>query len=184
MTISKQLFLGLALLSLTACQTTSAVTSPSDVLLSDLSTTSLPESGAKTLLNSNSPTCLKFYENTATFAALPASDLNVPTGPSFSGQLLKTVALGVLSGVAGGSVSALGIESQFLESALVTTAGQVTYQAGSTVYDEIVGTGMPDPAIPAVPALSPLEEIQKAANLLGCPAPDAAAISALKLSAN
>ncbi len=178
MTISKQLFLGLALLSLTACQTTP--TSPSDVLLSDLGTSSVSETGATTLLSSSSPTCLKFYENTATFAALPAADLNVPTGPSFGRQLLKTVALGALSGVAGGGVSALGIESQFLESALITTAGQVTYQAGSTVYDEIVGTGAPDPAVPTVPALTPMQEIQKAANLLGCPAPDAAAIAALK----
>lgn len=180
MTISKQFFLGLALLSLTACQTTSGVTSPSDVLLSDISTSQVSESGATRLLSTSSPTCLKFYENTAAFAALPAADLNVPTGPSFGSQLLKTVALGALSGVAGGGVSALGIESQFLESALITTAGQVTYQAGSTVYDEIVGTGAPDPAVPTVPALTPMQEIQKTANLLGCPAPDAAAIAALK----
>lgn len=181
MTISKQFFLGLTLLSLSACQTTSGVTSASDVLLSDISATGISETSATSFLTTSSPTCLKFYENTAAFAALPAADLNVPTGPSFGDQLLKTVVLGTLSGVVGGGVSAIGIDSSFVDSALTTTASQVTYQAGSTVYDEIVATDIPDPAIPTVPDLTPMQEIEKAASLIGCPAPDAAAIEALKL---
>jgi hypothetical protein len=182
MTFSKSIFLGLAAFSLAACKTTLPATSPSDVLLSDISTAEISGTSAARLLSTSSPTCLKFYENTAAFAALPTAELNgVPT-PSFGGQLMKTLILGTLSGVASGGVSALGIESQFLESALIGTAGQVTYQAGSTVYDQIVGTGIPEPVVPSVPALSPMQEIEKAAAVLGCPAPDQAAIAGLNLS--
>lgn len=183
MTYAKPIFLCLALLSLSACQTTSGATVANDVLLSNISATDISTTGATRLLNSSSPTCLTFYENTAKFAALPAADLSAPTGPSFGSKLLKTVVLGTLSGVVSGGVSAIGIESQFAEAALIGTAGQVTYQAGGTVYDKIVKTDVPNPAVPAVPALTPMQEIQKAANLIGCPAPDEAAIAALKIGA-
>jgi len=179
MTFSKQLFLGFAVLSLAACQTTSGVTSANDVLLSDISTPEISQAGTTRLMASNSPTCLKFYENTAMYVAMPSADLNAPTGPSFGDKVLKTVVLGTLSGLVGGGVSALGIESGFVEAALIGTAGQVTYQLGDTVYDDIVGTGDNQPV---VPPLTPMEEIQKAAALLGCPAPDQASIAALNLS--
>ena len=49
------------------------------------------------------------------------------------------------------------------------------------MYDKIVGTGIPDAPAAAVPELSPMQEIQKAAATLGCPAPDRAAIAALPI---
>ena len=81
-----------------------------------------------------------------------------------------------------GGVSAIGINNSFAEAALMGTAGQVTYQTGSTVYDKIVAPDEVVPTVPEVPDLTPMQEIQKAAALIGCPAPDTAAISALKIS--
>ncbi len=184
MTFSKHLILGAALLSLSACQTTSGVNVANDVLLSDIAAPDISTASAPVLLSTSNPTCLKFYENTAAFAAMPAADLSAPKGPSFGSQLMRTVVLGTLSGVASGGVAALGIESSFAQAALAGTANQVVYQAGGTVYDKIVKTEMPDPAVPAVPALTPMQEIEKAANLIGCPAPDAASIAALNLGGN
>lgn len=181
MTFSKTLILGLAALSFTACQTTSGYSSPSEVLLADVPTAA-STSTTVTALSASNPTCLKFYENTATFAALPVDELSPPSGPSFGGSLLKTVVLGTLAGVTGGGVAALGIESSFAEAALITTASQVTYNAGDSVYDSIVGKDPVETEIPEVPALTPMQEIEKAAAALGCPAPDQASIAALKLS--
>lgn len=183
MTISKTLFLGAVALSLCACQTTSAIPSPSDTLLANIDSSAIsPLGSATTLLNSSDPTCLKFYQNTTSFVSLPA-DLNVGVGrPSFGAGLMKTIVLGTLAGVASGGVAAIGIQSSFLEAAVIGTASQVTYNAGSTVYDKIVSPTTPEPVVPAVPALEPLQEIQNAAAAIGCPAPDTAAIAALKLS--
>lgn len=184
MTFSKTLFLGLAVVSLTACQT-SRVTSPSDVLLADIKTADSAQIGTIQALSASDPTCLQFYQNTANFAALPVADISGPKPPSFGDKLLKTVVLGTLAGVASGGVAAIGIESSFAEAALIGTVSQVTYNVGDSVYDNIVGDGTPDPAVPAVPAipaLTPMQEIEKAAAALGCPAPDQAAIAALKLS--
>lgn len=233
MTFSKSLLLGLAVVSLAACSTTKVLPTANDVLLAGIETTDINVKGATTLLSASSPTCLKFYENTATFAALPAADIAVPSlpgvpgvpgipkKPSFGGQLMKTVILGALSGVVGGSVSSLGISNGFLENTLIGTANQVTYNLGGTVYDNILEGGEPDPSSPEAQAeaaaaeaakahdvnshthaangdvivdasaaasataaaapLSPLGEIQSAANQLGCPAPDQAAIAAINM---
>ena len=139
-----------------------------------------PTSGVLPTLSASNPTCLTFYENTAKFAALPANP-TVPTGPSFGGSLMKTLVLGTLSGLASGGIGAIGIDNSFANAALIGTASQVTYNTGSTMYDKIVGTGIPDVPAAAVPELSPLQEIQKAAATLGCPAPDRAAIAALPI---
>ncbi len=181
MTIIKSLFLSAAVLSLTACQTTSAVKSPDAILLSGLdkpvvAQTGL-EAGSVPRLSASSPTCSKFYQNVATFVDMPVS---AKSGPSFGGQLMKTVVLASLAGVASGGVAAMGIKSSFAEAALVGTASQVTYNAGGKVYDKIVS---PDANVPQTPNMnnpSPLVDIEKAAATLGCPAPDAAAIAALR----
>lgn len=180
MTFSKQFFLGATLFVLAACQTTPQANMASDVLLSDISTPSVSGSSATTLLSSSNPTCLKFYENTGAFVTMSAADISGAKGPSFGSQLMRTVVLGTLSGVVGGGVAAMGIDSAFTEAALVGTANQVTYQAGGAVYDKVVTPDAPNPATPAVPALTQMQEIEKAASLLGCPAPDAASIEALK----
>lgn len=178
MTISKTIILGLTALSLCACQTTSAITSPSETLLAGIDTSADTASGFTKIRNASDPTCLAFYKNTTNFVAMPA-DLNA-SGPSFGGTLMKTMVLGTLAGVTSGGVAALGIGNSFAEAALIGTASQVTYNAGSTVYDKIV-TPTPEPEAAEVPALEPMQEIQKAAALLGCPAPDQAAIAALDL---
>jgi len=181
MTISRTMFVGLAALSLCACQTTSAVPSPSETLLAGIDTAADTTPGLTTNRKATDPTCLTFYKNTTNFVSLPA-DLGAggSAAPSFGGTLMKTMVLGTLAGVASGGVSALGIGNSFAEAALIGTASQVTYNAGSTVYDKIV-TPTPDVEVPATPALEPLQEIQKAAAILGCPAPDQAAIAALNL---
>lgn len=137
-------------------------------------------------LSASNPTCVQFYKNTANFVSLPSADVSLPSapsGPSFGGTLLKTLVLGTLSGVASGGVAALGISNSFAEAALIGTVSQVTYNTGSTVYDGIVGKSGADdvPGVADVPALTPMQEITKAAATLGCPAPDVASIAALGL---
>ena len=176
MTISKTLFIGVAALSLCGCKTAS-VLSPTDTLLAGIETSDTSV-GSATLLSSSDPTCLTFYKNTTDFVSLPA-DLNVPSAPSFGSSLTKTLVLGTLAGVVSGGVAAVGIGNSFAEAALIGTASQVTYNTGGTVYDKIVG---PKPAAETdVPALEPMQEIRKAAETIGCPAPDQASIAALKL---
>lgn len=236
---------GAALLSLTACQTLGMGGGPSlptadSILLGGVDVPAISESVSVPQLSTSNPTCLKFYENVASFAAIPTAQLaldvpglpgvpgvpgvpGLPQGPSFGSSLVKTLVLGTLSGVVGGGVSALGIESNFVANALAGTASQVTYNAGSTVYDSILGGNkLPDPStpegqaaiaaeaaakahdvgshthdasgnvIPVVPAAgttsaaaatsSPhLAAIETAAAQLGCPAPDASAIAAMKM---
>ena len=178
MTISKTLFLGVAVLSLSACQTTSAVPSPNQVLLADIDRSMVAQTSSTQLLSSSSPTCSKFYTNVSAYVDMPTA---VKTGPSFGGQLMRTIALASLAGIASGGVAAVGIENSFLEAALVGTASQVTYNAGGKVYDKIVTPDTPNPQAASVAALDPMQEIQKTAALLGCPAPDEAAIATLAL---
>lgn len=182
MTFSKTLILGAAALSFTACQTTQSYSSPSEVLLANVPSIDSGTPTQRTALSASNPTCLKFYENTAAFAALPAAALSPSSDPSFGDTLLKTVVLGTLAGVTSGGVAAIGIESAFVETALIGTASQVTYNAGGSVYDKILGEDSIDPELPTVPVLTPMQEIEKAATVLGCPAPDQASIAALKLS--
>ena len=137
-------------------------------------------------LSASNPTCVQFYKNTANFVSLPSADVSlpsVPSGPSFGGSLVKTLVLGTLSGITSGGVAALGISNSFAEAALIGTVSQVTYNTGGTVYDGIVGKSGGDdvPAVADVPALTPMQEITKAAATLGCPAPDVASIAALGL---
>ena len=182
MTLTKTLILGVAALSLCACQTTAPISSPSETLLADIDTSTVSQAGTTTLLKSSDPTCLTFYKNTSAFVAQPAAlSAGAPTGPSFGSTLLKTVVLGTLAGAVSGGVASVGIGSSFAEAALIGTASQVTYNAGDTVYDNIVGTTNV-PETPEVPVLEPMQEIEKAAGVLGCPAPDTAAIAALKLN--
>ena len=185
MTISKVLFLGVAALSLCACQTTSTITPPSETLLSGIDTSVDTQPGFTKALSASDPTCFTFYKNTTAFVSQPADyGVGGSVTPSFGGSLVKTLVLGTLAGVASGGVAAIGISNSFAEAALIGTASQVTYNTGSTVYDKIV-TPQPDPEAQAeaaaIAALDPMQEIQKAAAILGCPAPDQAAIAALNL---
>ena len=88
---------------------------------------------------------------------------------------MRTLVLGTLSGVASGGVAAIGIDNAFAEAALAGTANQVTYQMGGKAYDSIMKK---DPtAVPTIPASQQLADIENAAKLIGCPAPDANALA-------
>lgn len=230
---AKSLFVGLAVLSLTGCQTLGgggSLPSPDALLLEGIDVPVVAENMPIPQLSTSDATCLKFYANTASFASIPTAELDldmpdmpgmpgVPEKPSFGSSLVKTLVLGTISGVVGGGVSSLGIGSNFVESALIGTATQVTYNTGDTVYDSILGDKTPDLSTPegqaaaaaaasahdvtshthgvngevivaAAPAASaagdaaaatPMGAIEAAAKQLGCPAPDASAIAALKL---
>ena len=185
MSISKTFFLGVAVLSLCACQTTSTIRPPSETLLAGIEPAADTQIGATKLLNATDPTCVTFYKNTAAFVAQPADfGAGAPATPSFGGSLMKTFVLGTLAGVASGGVAAIGISNSFAEAALIGTASQVTYNTGGSIYDKIV-TPKPDPEAEAeaqaLAALDPMQEIRKAAAVLGCPAPDQASIAALNL---
>ena len=166
-----------------------AIPSIGSVISASPGSVSVPGLSAADLVPTSSasnPTCVQFYKNTANFVSLPSADVSLPSapsGPSFGGTLLKTLVLGTLSGVASGGVAALGISNSFAEAALIGTVSQVTYNTGSTVYDGIVGKSGADdvPGVADVPALTPMQEITKAAATLGCPAPDVASIAALGL---
>jgi len=176
MTFSKHLFLGIAVISMSACQTmpSAKLANPNDILLSDITTSSIGGSALPTKLSAANPTCLKFYDNTASYMAAVQAAQSAPQGPSFGSILMRTLVLGTLSGVASGGVAAIGIENAFAEAALAGTANQVTYQLGGKAYDSVMKK---DPSDPAIPANQQLNDIENAANLIGCPAPDADALA-------
>jgi len=181
MTFSKHLFLGIAVISMSACQTmpSANLANPNDILLSDITTSGIDGSVVPTKLSASNPTCLKFYDNTATYMAAINAPQSAPSGPSFGSLLMRTLVLGTLSGVASGGVAAIGIENAFAEAALAGTANQVTYQMGGKVYDSVMKKD-PAAAVPAVPATDQFANIQNAAKLIGCPAPDANALAPLQ----
>lgn len=180
MTFSKHLFLGIAVISMSACQTmpSANLANPNDILLSDVTTSSIDGSVVPTKLSAANPTCLKFYENTASYMAAVQAAQAAPQGPSFTDLLLRTLVLGTLSGVASGGVAAIGIENAFAEAALAGTANQVTYQLGGKAYDSVMKK---DPAAAIViPESQQLADIENAAKLIGCPAPDANALAPVR----
>lgn len=176
MTFSKHLFLGIAVISMSACQTmpSAKLANPNDILLSDITASSIDGSTVPTKLSAANPTCLKFYENTASYMATVQAAQATPQGPSFGGLLMRTLVLGTLSGVASGGVAAIGIENAFAEAALAGTANQVTYQMGGKAYDSIMKK---DPSGQVIPAAEQMADIENAAKLIGCPAPDANALA-------
>lgn len=172
MKICSTLLTAVAVLSLAACQTTGAAQSPSQTLYSNIDVANISETGTATRRSGTDSVCVTFYQNTASYVAQPAS-----VKPKGGSGLLKTLVLGSLAGVASGGVAALGISSSFAEAALIGTASQMTYNTGETVYDKIVG---PDDVQDTETALTPMEEIEKAAAALGCPAPDKLALKGAK----
>ena len=176
MTFSKHLFVGIAVFSMSACQTmpSANLANPNDILLSDIATSSAGSSVVPTKLSAANPTCLKFYDNTASYMAAVQAAQAAPQGPSFGGLLMRTLVLGTLSGVASGGVAAIGIENAFAEAALAGTANQVTYQMGGKAYDSIMKK---DPSGKVIPAQQQMVDIENAAKLIGCPAPDANALA-------
>jgi len=163
----------MAILSVSACQTTGAAQSANDTLYANIEADKISASGDASRLSATDSTCVTFYQNTASYITQPAT---VP-GKSAGSGLLKTLVLGSLAGVASGGVAALGVRSSFAEAALVGTVSQVTYNTGDTIYDKIIG---PDEVETEETPLTPMEEIEAAAKALGCPSPDKAALKAAK----
>lgn len=170
----------MAILALTACQTTSPAIPSDAMLLSSIPAEKIsPAGAAKTQLSSTNPTCVEFYKNSAVFAEAYKDQLGVApkaAGGGFGGGLLKTVALGTLAGAASGGVGSLGIGSSFLELALASTASQVVFQGSNEALDAISKNKAEGELAGAAESVSPLAQIETAAAKIGCPAPDAAAL--------
>lgn len=114
------------------------------------------------------PVCATFYNNVAGYIAQPRS-----SGLGGNG-LVKTIALGTLSGLVSGGVGSIGLGSTFAELAVASAASQVVYQTGDKVWDSTLG-GTPDPKLK--PSDGMLKQIEKATNELRCPTPDIAALT-------
>jgi len=167
----------MAVLALTACQTTAPAMPSADMLLSSIPVEKIsPEGAAISQLSSLNPTCVEFTKNAESFAdAYKAQAGLIPQAPGggFGKSLLKTVALGTLAGAASGGVGSLGIGSSFLELALASTANQVVYQGGDAALTALSNNKAEAAAQEALSAPSPLTQIQAAAAKLGCPTPSA-----------
>lgn len=134
---------------LSACQTTAAP----NALYSGID----PNTQAGITRSAQSPICVQFYSNAAVQSAQPAA-----AGGGIGTGLIKTIGLGILSGVASGGVGALGISSNFVELAMASAANQVVYQGGSAILDGDASTAE---------ASGPSADIVEAASVLGCPVP-------------
>jgi len=162
----------MAVLALTACQTTGAVKSADELLFSAIPAEKISTEGAAiSQLSTSNPTCVSFYQNAAKFAGLPEVAPKAPGG-GFGVGLLKTIAFGTVAGAASGGVGSLGIGSSFLELALAGAANQVVFQGSNAAFNAVTGDGGAKVA-GELPALSPLSQIEAAAAKIGCPAPDA-----------
>ena len=161
----------LAVLSLAACSTTS----PEDTLLSGISddkikTTTVSADDVGTVTSSAArlaesqirgsvynPTCAQFNMNALALSA-------TPTTPSAGTGLMKTIALGVIAGVASGGVASLGIGSAFVEATAVGTANQVIFNGATPIVDKVIpdsSVGLTERGI----------ALQDSAERVGCPNP-------------
>ena len=159
--ITRNIFLTTAALTLVACQTTGSATNKDEMLFAGIEDQRATETQAAPSRDEDSTTCLRFYANATQFAAQPQ-------GSGFAKSLLKTVAIGTLSGVASGGVAAVGISSAFVEAALIGTTSQVVYQTADQGWDKAFGK----------PKVDPVTEISSAASEVGCPPPSDAALKA------
>lgn len=158
----------IAILSLTACQTTGTAQATSEMLYSGIATEKISSEDVSPLkLSAENQTCLKFYGNTTKYAMRPK-------GKERAGNFGKTIVLGLLAGAASGGVASMGISSAFLETAVAGTANQIVFQGGKSALDKATGEDE---------KLSDQEEIELAAAKLGCPAPSKAAMKASKKAA-
>jgi len=162
--LKKYAFIGAAMLTLTACQTTSAEKqTPQEILFAGVTDKTNPVSKR----SAEDPTCLKFYSNATQY-------VTKPDGKKAAAGFAKTLALGALSGAAAGGIGAIGISSSFLELPLASSASQVVFKGGETALDKVTGTEN---------TLTPIEEIEDAASELGCPPPSKATMKGAKKAA-
>ena len=136
----------LAALSLTACSSLS--TDPANLLFAGIpaeKVAAAPEVAvdAEEGLNAmniaerrirestSNPTCAQFNMNALAFAAAPEV-------PGFGTDIIKTIIMGTVAGAAGGGVAALGISSNFIETAVAGTVNQVVFNGVKPVVDKVV----------------------------------------------
>lgn len=149
-----------AALAVTACQTAAppaqVSATPQQQLFSSISPSIYDGTLAASNRTAEDLVCAQFYKNSVGYIARNTTSSGAGTG------ILKTMALGMLAGVASGGVSALGIGSTFLETAAASTANQVVFQGGQAILDG--GDDAPASADPMV-------NVASAAQVIGCPAP-------------
>ena len=136
----------LAALSLTACSSLS--TDPANLLFAGIPAEKVAaapevavdaEEGLNAMniaerrirASTSNPTCAQFNMNALAFAAAPEV-------PGFGTEIIKTVILGTVAGAAGGGVAALGISSNFIETAVAGTVNQVVYNGARPVVDKAI----------------------------------------------
>lgn len=102
-----------------------------------------------------SSVCRQFNMNSLAYVANPSKSL-----PGLG--IIKTIASGVVAGAASGAVSAIGIESSFVENMVAGTVNQVAYNASRPVIDSVLpGSDNTDKAA----------ELASAAERVGCADP-------------
>ena len=136
----------LAALSLTACSSLS--TDPANLLFAGIPAEKVAAAPEVTVdaeegLNAmniaerrirestSNPTCAQFNMNALAFAAAPEV-------PGFGTDIIETVILGTVASEAGGGVAALGISSNFIETAVAGTVNQVVYNGARPVVDKAI----------------------------------------------
>ena len=107
--------------------------------------------------STSNPTCAQFNMNALAFAAAPEV-------PGFGTEIIKTVILGTVAGAAGGGVAALGISSNFIETAVAGTVNQVVYNGARPVVDKVI----PDRTVGGSEKTATLKT---SAERVGCPDP-------------
>lgn len=162
--IFRTIFLSSAALTLVACQTLGSGGTKDEILFAGLEDKRATETQAAPSRDEDSTTCLRFYANATKYAAQPQ-------GASFASGLMKTVAIGTISGIASGGVAALGISSAFVEAAVIGTTSQVVYTTADQGWDKAFGKNE---------AVDPVTEISASAQEVGCPPPSDAALKASK----
>lgn len=149
-----------------ACQTTGPTATsatPQQQLFSSIQASKYDGTLAAMQRTAEDPVCLQFYGNAAQYLARNKSS-------GGGSGIIKTVGLGILAGVASGGVSAIGIGSAFIETAVASTANQIVFQGGQKILSDTAGPKTADPML----------NVSASAERLGCPALTKASLKASK----
>jgi len=109
-------------------------------------------------------TCIRYYANAVQY-------FNRPDRTGMVMGIARTMFAGVTGGVAAGVISEIGIGSEFLDSAISSSANQIVFQGADIGWNMIVGNNE-QPADPMVPVMAWASDI-------GCPAPTDASMAAV-----
>lgn len=132
-----------------------AQTSASDLANGNVMTPAMSAVNSQIRSASVSNVCRQFNLNSLAYVATPSKSM-----PGLG--IVKTIASGVVAGVAGGAVSTIGIESSFVENMVAGTVNQVVYNASRPVLDSV---------LPGAENADKAAEIASAAERVNCPNP-------------